>query len=343
MNPILELFADNYMLTYFRRQLLPLYPEFTKISSIRIIPYKKHVWVKTYHVVVQFLVMFEGSSGKMEREIFCSAHSDEPRQEVLRSLNFLWDGGFSDDELTIPRPLFFSKRFKGVFYEGLIGDNLHHYLYKRDFVVIRETIIMAAKWFAKLHKFNVPVKTFNRKNSRLKTVLPGMNKVLQKVSESRPEYLDFYTQAYKKFVTAEEKFLSQQKKLWLIHGDAHPDNVIRTGEYKIGLIDFTDLSVSDLARDLGCFKQQLEYMSSKEGYTSEEISELDSLFFQHYFLHSSEELTESLQKRIELYYNWTAVRTLSYLLFSGFLEKSQSRENKIKDLVNKIKERMNLG
>lgn len=342
MNPVLELFADNYMLSYFRRRLLPLYPEFNKISSIRIVPYKKHIWTKTYHVVVQFLVMFEGPSGRVEREIFCAAHSDEPRREVLRSLNFLWDGGFSDDELTIPRPLFYSKRFNGVFYEGLIGDNLHYYLYKRDFVVIREMIIMTAKWFAKLHKFNIPEKTFNRKNSRVKTVLPGLKSILQKIAEKHPEYLDFYTKVYKKFISAEQKFLSKQERLWLIHGDAHPDNVIRTGENKVGLIDFADLSVADFARDLGCFKQQLEYMSEKEGYSEAEIKELNDLFFSHYFLSSNEELTESLEQRIELYYNWTAVRTLSYLLLSGFLEKSQDRQDRITELADHIKESMGL-
>ena len=54
MNKILTLFQEDFVLDFFNKKILPLYPDFKKIEKIKIIPHKNNVWEHTYHVVIEF-------------------------------------------------------------------------------------------------------------------------------------------------------------------------------------------------------------------------------------------------------------------------------------------------
>jgi thiamine kinase-like enzyme len=332
-NKILNLFDEQFVTKLFREKILKLYPDFAKIKKIKIIPHKNLVWEHTYHVVIEFEISFLTKSGKtVILPIFTTAHSSEPRKNVYDSLKFLWKSGFDKGYLTIPRPLFYSEYFKAVFYRGAEGKNLYQYIRQKNFKEIETIVPKAAQWLVKLHKTPVDkARNFNRQNSRIKTVVPGIRHIFKKIEDNHPEYSQFYRAAFKIFIDRENKFLKKTKKLWLIHGDAHPENVIKMGKKKVAVIDFTDLCLADFARDIGSFSQQIEYMCGRKIGNQKYSEKIKKLFLSNYLKNAKIKLDDSLKERINNYYNWTAMRTATF-----FLLKANPDPERAKPLIEQV-------
>lgn len=315
-NIILNLLDEKFILKFFKERVLPLYSSFSGIKKISIIPHKKLIWEHSYHVVLEFKTIFADSKNKSKTiSIFTTAHSSEPRKNVYSALKFLWNHNFSKGYLTIPHPLFYSNFYKATFYRGVNGNNLYYYIRNKNFAEIEKIIPKAAAWFAKLHKIpTLKAKNFNKKNSRIKTVFPGVEHILEKIKEKYPEHYEISKKIYEIIIKSEEKFLSSTSRRWLVHGDAHPENVIKMGAKKIAVIDFTDLCLSDFTRDLGAFTQQLDYMCFKKIGDQSYAEKIKDLFLKNYFHNAKIKLSEDLEKRIGAYYNWTAMRTATFLL-----------------------------
>ncbi len=334
MNKILNLFAEDFVLDYFKKNLLPLYPAFTDINRVTIKAYKKLVWETTYHVVISFGVYFIDVKGKAKKvPIVCVAHSDEPRENVFKALSYLQGQDLAAADLKLPRPLFFSPEFNGTFYRALNGKNLLHYIKAKDFATVRKMVVLTANLFAKLHSLPAGLEAnFNPLNSRIETVIPGVEVIFKEMSA---RYGDKYTPtlkaAYQQFIAAEEEFFTSEEKRCLIHGDAHAENIIKTGEKSIGLIDFTDLCLGDFARDLGSFMQQLEYKLVNKVSDQEFALEMKDLFLASYLKASGQKLDANLKKRLQLYYNWTMVRTSIYwfLKFGHSEERAEALLRKV--------------
>jgi len=340
MNKILDLFDEHFVLDYFKRKLLPLYPAFKDIKRVVIKPYKKMVWETTYHVVIGFDVYFLTAAGQETKiPVVCSAHSEEPRENVYIALEYLWTKNFSSHGIDLPRPLFYSERFNGTFYRALKGENLLYYIKEKDYKTIEAIVIASAELFAKLHALPAGLEAnFNPINSRIRTVVPGVAMIFQEMSA---RYGDKYAPCLKKiyahFIAEEEKFFNSGEPLKLIHGDAHPENIIKTAAKRIGLIDFTDLCLSDFARDLGTFMQQLDYKIMIKINDVEFATKMKELFLRSYLSAAGLEIDANLQARIDLYYNWTAIRTSTY----WFL-KFGHNEKRAEDLLNAVKNNLNL-
>ena len=323
MNKIWNFFDEDYSLELFSKKVLPQYPDFKKVEKVRIIPHKKKVWEETYHVVLEFKTYFRTKEGGVKSlSLFCSAHSDEPRKNVYYALKYLWNNDFGRSNLTIPRPLFYSDRYKATFYRGVCGKNLYNYIKEQDHKEIERIVGKAAYWFSKLHKMPTNVTgiyNFNKLNSRIRTAIPGKKGIMNSIGSRYPQYLDIYEQAYDHFIKKEEDFLRSTDKRYLIHGDSHPENIIKMSQSELAVIDFTDICLSDFARDLGCFLQQFEYMSlRKMGEEEQEfIERMKSLFLNNYFSDTKMELDESLQARINNYYYWTMMRSATFLLIKA--------------------------
>ncbi len=339
MNIINQLRDEKFVIELFKKEVLPLYPDFFSIKKIKILPHKNHVWEHTYHVVYEFKTIFITKNGKTkELPIFCSAHSDEPRKNVYDSLKFLWDHGFGNSHLTVPHPLFYSKEFQATFYRGAKGRNLYQFIREKKFDEIEKIVIKAAKWFAKLHNTSIKkAKNFNEQNSRIETVIPGVNHVLDRIKHDYPEYYETYKKIYKIFINNENNFLASTKKRWLTHGDAHPENIIKMSDRKIAVIDFTDLSLSDFARDLGCFTQQVEFMCNRKIGDSKYSEKIKKMFLDNYFKNVKIKLDSSLRKRIDNYYNWTAIRTATF-----FLIKDNPEPERAKTLIAQVSKNLNI-
>lgn len=317
MNKILDLFSQEYVLALFKKELLPLYKEYEDISEVVIKPYKKMIWTTTYHVVISFETTFVKSDKSSEKLlIVCSAHSNEERENVFKAMSYLWERNFNEDYIDIPRPLFYSEYFRGTFYEGVKGENLMHYIKKQDKVETESMVLLSAAMFAKLHKMKVgPEANFNPKNSRIRTVVPGVDNILKEMSVRFSGEFDKSLKAiYEHLIINEERFLNSSNfNLCLIHGDAHTENVIHTGAGRIGLIDFTDFCLGDPVRDVATFMQQSEYKIRACYGDSQFAQEMSALFFKKYLEYSGLEDSPYVRERMTLYYNWTAIRTAVYL------------------------------
>jgi len=319
-----NLFNKEYILELLTKEVLPLYDNFATIKDLEIKAYKKHIWEKTYHIVTEYKTIFINKNNEEEeRLIFCSAHHKEPRKNVYDALKFLWDNGFNKNNLSVPRALFFSEDFNGIFYEGVEGNHLYHYIRKDDRKEIENIIKKFTVWLAKLHALPTQnVVNFNPENSRIKTVVPGSDHFLSKIKKEFPENYNFCKRAYDVFIKTEEDFLRSSNKLWVTHGDAHPENVINVNEKTIAMIDFTDLCLTDFTRDLGCFLQQLNFMYLRKNDDKEYALKIRNLFLTEYFKNSKIELTSDLEKRINNYYYWTAMRTAG-LFINGDQERKK--------------------
>jgi len=339
MNIVNNLFEEEFVRKLFQEKLLPHYPDFSVIKKITINPHKQYIWEKTYHVVLEFRTVLARADGSEEElEIFCTAHSSEPRENAYNALRFLWDSGFGEGDLTAPHPLFFDQKLRAFFYRGVSGRSLYYYIKEKRFDEVERLVPLSADWYAKLHQ--VPVRgaeNFNPENSRIKTVVPGIDKILKSIKEDYPEKYDLYKKIFKIFEKNEADFLESADRLWLIHGDAHPENIIRMGETKIAGIDFTDVCLSDFARDLGSFSQQLEYMAGRKMGDPVFTERMKNLFLESYLKSAKIELTPDLKKRIDNYYNWTTIRTATF-----FLMKHNPWPDRAEPLLNIVRKRLGI-
>lgn len=337
MNKILKLFDKDYVEELFKKEILPLYPEFKNLRVKKINTYKDGIWEKTYHVVLEFRTVFISSNGKkVELPIFCSAHSEEPRKNVYIVLKYLWERGFGQGYLTIPHPLFYSDFFRGTFYRGVEGKHLYHFIKQNDLETVEEITAKAALWFVKLHSLDTEdAINFNKENSRIETIFPGIDHILFRIKEKHPEYYDVYRAIYATMTDRENKFLNSTKDRWLVHGDAHPENIIKMGKQKIAVIDFTDLCLSDFTRDIGTFLQQLDFMCGRKIMDTSFAEKVKKIFLDTYFTKSKFEFTADVQKRIDTYYNYTAIRTATF-----FLLKDDSKPKRAFPLVEMVKKNL---
>ena len=180
-------------------------------------------------------------------------------------------------------------------------------------------------------------KNFNRINSRIETVFPGVEHIFQRIEEKYPHYLNFTKNIYKKLIQTEKDFLSSTNQRWLVHGDAHPENVIKMSPRKIGVIDFTDLCLSDFARDLGSFTQQIDFMCMRKISNRKYVEKIKKIFLDNYFANSRIESSEEVQSRINNYYNWTAMRTATF-----FLIKSNPEPKRAVQLIKEVKKNIKI-
>ncbi len=333
MNKIYNLLDENYVTKLFKKEVLPQYQDFIDIKKVKILPIKEYIWQTTYHVVLEFKTTFIRSDKKIKKlSLFCSAHSNEPRKNSFTALKFLWDNNFSKGNLTTPRPLFYSKNFNAFFYRGVKGNSLYYFIHEKKISEIEKIIPKAAALLAKLHGLPIlHAKNFNQENSRIETVFPGMFITLERIKNLQPKFYPLYEKIYFTVNNKEKEFFSRTKRRWLVHGDAHPENIIKVSKNKIAIIDFTDICLADFARDLGSFLQQLEFMGQHKINDPSNIKKMQDLFLKNYLTITKISLDASLKERIKYYYNWTALRTANL-----FLLKEESEPDRARGLIEKI-------
>lgn len=340
-NKIYHLLDEKSVLDFFKKNILPEYQEFSDIKKIKTHLIKDNIWTSTYHVVIEYQTTFIGPEDKLQTlPIYCTAHSDEPRLNSFEALTFLWQNGFNKGNLTIPKPLFYSPDFNAFFYEGISGENLYQYIRRKDIKTVESVAVKAAAWFAKLHHLSataVKAKNFNPLNSRIETIIPGMANALIKVQSKEPRYFEICRRAYEIINQKEKDFFSSTERRWLVHGDAHPENVIIMDKNKIGVIDFTDICLADYARDLGTFLQQLEFMMLRKIEGQAQVEKIKRLFLNNYLKNAKITLDDNLRERIDNYYNWTALRTAIF-----FLLKDKAEPERAHGLLIKISQDLKL-
>lgn len=343
MNKILSLFDEQFVRRLLDKEVLPLYSDFKEIISLKIETYKKLIWITTYHVVISYRVVFLKDNGEEQKlEIVCSAHSHEPRENVFKVLNFLWSNDVNGEEVALPNPLFYNEEFNGTFYRAIEGENLLKFIKNGDREKIEIMLVRTAVLFARLHSVSLPKNgddIFSDANMSLRTVVPGKDNIIWEIGQRfQGKYVDDIMFLYDRFIKQEDDFFAQSDQRWLIHGDAHPENIIAVGENKVGVIDFTDFCPADFARDLGAFLQQLEYKIKRNLKDLEFAVQMKQLFLNSYLEATGLKLDESLQSRMDLYYNWTAIRTATF-----YLLKHECDQEKAAVIINEVKNNLNIN
>ena len=328
-----RLFDEKFMTAFFRKRLLRLYPDFKSIKKISIRPVKKHIWSTAYHVVIEYRVTLAGPSKKREvLPIYCTAHSEEPRKKVYDVMKALWNNYFSSGYRTCTHPLFYSKYYNAVFYRGVEGHTLFHYIKHRDYPQIIDTVSKTGGWLAKLHK--LPASAFGEKlikKSLIKDVVPGKKKILRIIANNRPQYCPIITDLYQRLEKKEAQIIRGLDRLYVVHGDAQPENVIRMGRKKIAMIDFTDLALNDFAKDLGSFLHQLDYMLGRKTGDWDFTRDVKSAFLQSYYGNSNIKRTQDCDQRTDFYYTFYAFRNAIY-----FLSKHEPDLNRTNELLRMV-------
>jgi hypothetical protein len=303
------------------------------VKLLEIKPIKKNIWHTTYHVVFRYTVELAGQI----KQIFVTAHDSESRSATISSLIFLRQHGFGQGAFLVPEPLFYEDYYKAAFYIGLEGENIYHFIREDDKDEVRRLVVKAAGWFAAFHRLQLSNElALNEKNSHILSVAPGMKTVLSAIATDYPNWLGLYERFYDYFIGTEEAFLDK-KELCLVHGDAHPENVIRINETQLGVIDFVDMTLGDFARDLGTFSQQLDYMIGRKIKNNPFAAEAKQLFLTSYLKDAKISLDDNLLERINLYYNWTAIRTATF-----FLMKHEAEPDRAESLIKEVSKNLNI-
>ena len=67
MNKAKNLLDKDYVKKLLEKEILPLYPDFTEIKSIKINRYKDFIWEgHTYHMVIEYRTSFVTNLGKVK-------------------------------------------------------------------------------------------------------------------------------------------------------------------------------------------------------------------------------------------------------------------------------------
>ena len=301
--PIEKLFDAKYAENFLKEKLPDLFAE-NNIANLKVTPIKNKIGKLSYHVVIRY-----DSKSLDGQAIFCSSHSEEKRSSSYEALNFIKK---ANPALKTPIPLFYDETLNAFFYLGPDGNNLLYYI--RESSDLSDYLKQVAQWLAKFHEISVTKEqNFNPINSLIKTTLPGPDHFLKKIEIKFPNFLEQVKEYFEKLVAQEEYNLEKMEKRFLVHGDLHPENIIIDKNNQVNVIDFTDVSIGDWAKDMGAFIFQLDYMSGGV-MDGGQVEKYKKIFLNEYFSKSGRFDNEENQKRISLYKNWAALRTVIYFL-----------------------------
>jgi len=313
-----NLLSKKFISGYFSKKIPSKYQNIDW-QTVKITPIKKTIGA-FYHLVIRYDI--EG----LPQPIFCSAHSKEDRKNAFTALKFI-SNQTKNKEIC---PIFYSKNFKAFFYLGVDGKNLQHYI-KNEPEKIEDYIKLSAAWLSNLHQTKTDPKknNYNPLSSRIETVVPGPKVYVESIQKKAPEHLSEIKKIFNQINEFDKKNLEKNAH-YLIHGDFHPENVIikKNDSSKIVIIDYTDICISDFARDLGSFLHQLKYMIQRfNPQIADKIPVYEKSFLESYFKNSATNLNSEIEQRISIYAAWTALRNAIFFLIKGFIETDEAQKS----------------
>ena len=334
-NKIAKLADQDFVRTILDEKLSEYYPDFQKIDSIKLTPYKHHLGKTSAVFVVGYEIKYLTiNSSKKTLYLFATGHSDGSRQAAFDKLNFLYTHGFDQGQFQVTRPLFFVSEQKGFFYEASIGQSLFDFFKQDDFLNLNNAFELVAGWVRELH--NLPVKgDFVWPKFSVADMVPSPQQFL-------PDFInhdsEFGSQVKRILIEVQnwEKEFSNQVKCSLIYGDYHPENIIieNLDTDHLRMIDFTDVALGDPMTDLGAFLQQFDFMGHRF-FSRNKINECKEYFIKAYFGKNLAEIDASFFQRINLYQAWTALRTAVFLFY-------MHKDDSVRTLFQEIEKHLEL-
>ncbi|MFA6271699.1 MAG: aminoglycoside phosphotransferase family protein [Patescibacteria group bacterium] len=187
---------------------------------------------------------------------------------------------------TVPQPVGFIDEINAVIYEELVGDNFVEHMRSTSDENKLELFRKAGEVLNQLHQVDPDSvdSGANTSNASLENIMSSINSdTFTEIEVRDPEFTARLRELYEKLVAYETKLLADSK-LVVAHGDFHPKNLLVTDGESIGIVDFTDVSVTARARDIGGFLEQTyAIIRDQEGLeTDEQMSQYREAFITGY-------------------------------------------------------------
>ncbi len=267
-----------------------------------------------YNLVAAYTVSCKEDGVKKDLVIYCSAHSNESRQQTLDNLRLLWQKKIPNKQFQANRPLFYEPGCRALFYIGLPGHNLYQCFKIGQQATIDGYLELTAKWLGRLHRLTAGLADWpGGQQQQIGQVVPGRQRALARIKENCPQYYDRFVRLYDLLERRELSHWPKRDELVMIHGDLHPENVIINNQ-GAAIIDWADASLGDPARDLGSFVQQLVFMGQRHIPDQAYWQKAQILFLETYQHASGIKLTADWSERLKTYYYFTAFRTAIYFV-----------------------------
>ncbi|MFA6525018.1 MAG: aminoglycoside phosphotransferase family protein [Patescibacteria group bacterium] len=187
---------------------------------------------------------------------------------------------------TVPKPVGFIEEVNAVIYEELAGENFVEHMQSSSYENKLELFRKAGKVLNQMHQVNPESvdSSANTSNASLENIMSSINSDTFIELEARdPEFTARLKELYEKLVAYETRLIADSE-LVVAHGDFHPKNLIVTDEESIGIVDFTDVSVTARGRDIGGFLEQTYAIirDQEDLETDERISQYQEAFIAGY-------------------------------------------------------------
>lgn len=330
-----KLLDKNFIFEYFSENIKKIDPEANQLKKAVLYPIKNHKGAVNRHVVVFYSLSYLiNDRDAAKKKIIVSAHSSGSRKQTYQIMKNIYNHGFNTKGFAIPKPLFYDPAHKALFYVAAEGSNLYSYIRKRNWRVFRKNSIKVAAWLARFHELSI--RSLGLKTNCLSKASIDPTSLLNKKNEAARQYKKTLLALHSKIKKLEPKIIDR-KRLGIIHGDLHPENVIVNKDKKnITIIDFTETKKGDPAYDIASFIQQIEAMS--QGYfRKKQVRKLQNDFIEMYYSRRRFKPVQDDRNRIHLYMAWVALRGAIYFINSDNLKKIDEFIRECNYYLDKIK------
>ncbi|MCR4280054.1 MAG: aminoglycoside phosphotransferase family protein [Candidatus Komeilibacteria bacterium] len=313
-----DILDTDFVQKYLNNKLPLVLPDFIELLHLERRVYKKSLGKYNTACVVRYRFTYAATDNiEKTKDLIFSSGTDGSRKISYRGLRWLHKQNFNhNDQYKIVDVLDFLPEQSCLIYWSATGKNLLYYVTQRhpNLTVLIE---LSAGWLKKIHGLTVPPNG-PVKLHFIQHMIPRPSWFCYRLSNVFPAWGKRVTKLVHQQISLEKKLQKRATTQTVIYGDYHPENIIfRDPNVKrVKVIDFTDLSLGLAERDLGTFIQQFAFMS-RLFLPRDERYRLKRVFLEKYFGRSYYDLPTEVFEKINLYQSWTALRSASFLFFSG--------------------------
>lgn len=316
-NRLSKLNDADYMMKYFNKNKSIFELQGCEIISMDIEKFKNITGHKRVLIVNRYNLEIRRSQNNDKVSIIANCHTNGSREFCFNAVQYLYSTGFNHGNYQVTKPYLYDSNIYTFFYKNSKGKELFHYIQQQDNSILINPIRHAAAWLVKLHSTPLPKNRFI-KQATYDQIDPSLNFFMPWIEKTIPEYSSKINNIYQTLIKKDKNNLKKLKNRTLVYGDYHPENIIIKSPLSkyITMIDFTDLSIGDPTKDIGCFLQQFKFMS-RLFLEKDKIHELQKIFLYTYLNKKKHGTDKQFFSRINLYQAITAFRSMIYIFLEG--------------------------
>jgi len=298
-----------YLIGLFNARLKEIDQRGVKVLRLNCHFIKSHCDDNFFHFVIQNDLTYKVETGVRRRcRIFCVSFSGQARRKMYQVLKLVYEQGFHQGDVIVPRPLWYSDELMAAFYLGVPGENLLEHIKNGYFDL--STIQTIALGLLKLHNIK-PTKDIKLKKHAFSPVFLDPTNVINRAYNKDTNLAHEVLIQFSKLQNLYQTIIKDQAVF--SHGDFHPENVIINtfNNRQLVIIDFSEVTLAPVYYDIASFLQQFEFMT-RNYLTPEEYSNTEYIFLSTYF--NCKKIPQEIQNKINLYKSWTALKSAVYFM-----------------------------